>query len=836
MKKRHLTLAILAGLLSAGGGQTSVYAGHDENLQSYTIDNIVVEAEQTINQFGDTVTEQSYYRTGGDVKVITREEIEKRHYTDLTEAIKRIPGVTFQNPGYRGGEYGYQFYNNGVLINGDSRVIILIDGRRVDNLTSTRIGNDSTTGSKSTGVNIDQMLGIESVDKIEVIKGPGASVYGPDATGGVINIITRKGAVEHKGTLDLSTGTWHKHNYSLTLSGSLDDDPTFHYFGTVTRNMSGDTEYTDGETGRTGTLGGSRWKEDAVNIRLDKDLSDEQSIKLWYNYKAGRDGYPISTPRLKYWNQEDWERIIFAATVGRLKENASGQYELPFDRWAWYKDSDNKWKQRWEPTYLAGDTRNPGYANLFALDGAVYNSFSKFKNNDWELKWTFDKDNGMESFVRLYDQNHRYSNRDVFFWGYLAGTKYKGKAFDLAKEYRNTFPTGATQAQLKQWISDHLAPFPGGDPAKVQEWLEKTGGTAPEPDKWYEERNRGFQVQYARAIGKNDVIASLTYDKAKNYAKSIQKDGSVRESHTARDSVLAYVQDKIHITDNWDLTPALRYSYYSGYESSTTGDDVQGRGNASFITPALNTEYLFDDTLSMYFGWTKIYRPLRQGDYTSVDGVFKTPLKDERGDVWTLGLRKEFSQYTALAVHYDWTRMSNAIATLPIWNDADSEFQSTAVNAKEDKKSFNITFDHAFDKHFSMSASYTHMLDKWMAKPGWVLDPNWGYNGEDDINTQINRLRPQNHYALNLSYEKGKIYTGMLMNWYTGCSRTAFTDNQFLVLDWNFNYSFTPDLTGYITVNNLTNEAYQTSYNAWSGIGTAAMPGRSVMVGARYTF
>ena len=808
MKKRHLTLAVLAGLLSTGGGQTSVYAGHDENLQSYTIDNIVVEAEQTINQFGDTVTEQSYYRTGGDVKVITREEIEKRHYTDLTEAIKRIPGVTFQNPGYRGGEYGYQFYNNGVLINGDSRVVILIDGRRVDNLTSTRIGGNSKSGSKSTGVNIDQMLGIESVDKIEVIKGPGASVYGPDATGGVINIITRKGAVEHKGTLDLSTGTWHKHNYALTLSGSLDDDPTFHYFGTVTRAMSGDTEYVDGETGQTGTLGGSRWKEDAVNIRLDKDLGKEQSIKLWYNYKAGRDGYPISTPRLKYWNQDDWERIIFAAAVGQV---GGGNVLIPNSR-------------------LAGDAKNPGYANLFALDGSVYNSFSKFKHNDWELKWTFDKDNGMESFLRIYDQNHRYANRDYYRWGYWGGQAIN----NLAAAYQTDFPGGATQAQLKQWIRDHLAPFPGGDPAKVQEWLEKTGGTAKEPTSWREERNRGFQVQYARAIGKNDVIASLTYDKAKNYAKSIQSDGSIKESHIARDSVLAYVQDKIHITPNWDLTPALRYSYYSGYESSTVGAAVQGKGKASFITPALNTEFLFDDTLSMYFGWTKVYRPLRQGDYTSVDGVFKTPLKDERGDVWTLGLRKEFSQYTALAVHYDWTRMSNAIATLPIWDG--STFASTAVNAREDKKSFNITFDHAFDKNFSMSASYTHMQDKWMAKPGWVLDPNWGYQSGSDLNTQINRLRPQNHYALNLSYEKGKIYTGMLMNWYTGCSRTAFTDNQFLVLDWNFNYSFTPDLTGYITVNNLTNEAYQTSYNAWNGVGSSAMPGLSVMLGARYTF
>nr|WP_311194148.1 TonB-dependent receptor [Selenomonas noxia] len=823
MKRHQLAYAILIGLMSIGG-QSTVHAGHDENLQSYTIDNIIVEAERTINQFGDTMTEQSYYRTGGDVKVITREEIEKRHYMDLTEAIKRIPGVTFQNPGYRGGEYGYQFYNNGVLINGDSRVVILIDGRRVDNLTSTRIGGNSKSGSKSTGVNIDQMIGIESVDKIEVIKGPGASVYGPDATGGVINIITRKGAVEHKGTLDLSTGSWHKHNYSLTLSGSLDDDPTFHYFGTVTRNMSGDTEYVDGETGRTGTLGGSRWKEDAVNIRLDKDLSDEQSIKLWYNYKAGRDGYPISTPRLKYWNQDDWERIIFGAAVGQLDAGNVLQGAVDPD--------DGIWK----PKRLTGDARNPGYANLFALDGKVYNSFSKFKNNDWELKWTFDKDNGMESFVRLYDQNHRYSDRDVFYWGYLNGTAYKSNALPLANEYRNTFPTGATQAQLKQWIRDHLAPFPGGDPAKVQEWLEKTGGTAKEPTSWREERNRGFQVQYARAIGKNDVIASLTYDKAKNYAKSIQNDGSIRESHTSRNSVLAYVQDKIHITPNWDLTPALRYSHYSGYESSTSGAAVQGKGNATAITPALNTEFLFDDTLSMYFGWTKIYRPLRQGDYTLVDGVFKTPLKDERGDVWTLGVRKEFSQYTALAVHYDWTRMSNAIATLPILDSGTGTFKSTAVNAKEDKKSFNITFDHAFDKHFSMSASYTYMLDKWMAKPGWVLDPNWGYQSGSDLNTQINRLRPANHYALNLSYEKGKVYTGMLMNWYTGNSLSAFTDRQFLVLDWNFNYSFTPDLTGYITVNNLTNEAYQTSYNAWSGIGTAAMPGRSVMVGARYTF
>lgn len=152
----------------------------------YTLDAVVVEADKTKNKFGDTITEQSYYRTGGDVKVITREEIEKRHYTDLTEAIKRIPGVTFQNPGYRGGEYGYEFYNNGVSINGDTRVIVCVDGRRVDNAASTRVGGNSKKGTKSTGVNLNQVTNMENVDKIEVIKGPGASVYGADATGGVI--------------------------------------------------------------------------------------------------------------------------------------------------------------------------------------------------------------------------------------------------------------------------------------------------------------------------------------------------------------------------------------------------------------------------------------------------------------------------------------------------------------------------------------------------------------------------------------------------------------------------------------------------------------------------
>lgn len=803
MKKMQYTAA--AAMMMVMGLCATANAAFDENLNDYTLDTMVVEADAAKNKFGDTITEQSYYRTGGDVKVITREEIEKRHYTDLTEAIKRIPGVTFQNPGYRGGEYGYQFYNNGVSINGDTRVIILVDGRRVDNGASTRVGDNTKKGTKSTGVNLDQVTNMENVDKIEVIKGPGASVYGSDALGGVINIITRKGAADNKGSIDLATGSWDKHKYALSYSGSAGEDKSWHYFVSANRDMSGDTKYKDGSVGETGTLGGSNYKEDGVNIRVDKDFNDKQSLKVWYNFKQGRDGYPIATPNLKYWNEKDWKDIIFKAAVGQLDEN-----------------------NKLVGGPLSGDSRNPGYHNLYALDGAVYGSFSKFKNNDWDIQYTFDKDNGMESFVRVYDQNHRYAHRDKYRWG-IDSNK-------MTDAYKEAFPNGATDAQLQEWIDKNLAPFPGGDKDKIKEWLEKTGGAATEPTSWTEEKNRGVQLQVAKSVGVNDIIASVTYDKSKNFSKKIENNGSIKESHVTRKSLQAYLQDKIHISDKWDITPSIRYAKYSSFETTNDNGTSQGKGDTHLITPVINTQYMFDDTSSMYFGWTKVFRPLKEGDYNSVDGVFKTPLEDEEGDAWTLGVRKELSDKTSVAVHYDWTRMSNAIATLPIWDDKEGKLTSTAVNAKEDKQSFNITLDHQFDEHLTLSASYSHMKDEWKAKSGWVLDPSWGYNRPDDINTAINSLRPANHYSLNLSYENGKLYTGLLTNWYTGCSDYAFTDNDFLVLDWNINYQITDDITAYALVTNLTNEAYETSYNAWNGVGSAAMPGRCFMVGMKYTF
>lgn len=818
MRRREICAALLCALaVSCMGG--NIRAAYDENLHVYTLDAVVVEADKTKNKFGDTITEQSYYRTGGDVKVITRQEIDKRHYTDVTEAIKRIPGVTFQNPGYRGGEYGYQFYNNGVSINGDTRVIVLVDGRRVDNAASSRIDSYSSSGSKSTGVNLDQVTNMENVDKIEVIKGPGASVYGADATGGVINIITRKGGDKDVGNVDLATGSWNKHHYAISYSGAAGNDKSWHYFISANRDMSGDTKYKDAFTDTEGRLTGSRWKEDGVNFRIDKDFNERQSLKIWYNFRQGKDGYPIAVPNQKYMNPTDWANIISKATIGAFYLNGDADQKL-------LNLQDLKADQTYQlGRRLSGDAKNPGYHNLYSLDGN-YGSFSRFKNNDWDIVYTFNKENGMDSFIRFYDQRHRYSNRDKYQWyRYSRSTQAAIDAFKAA------YPSGANGDQIRQWVKDNLAPFTG-DKKALAEWIEATGGYATEPTSWHDENNRGLELQYAKSIGIHDIIADVTYDKSKNYARRITNTG-LQSSRVSRDTWLAYVQDKIHINDKWDLTPSIRYSRYKAFEKSSGQSD--GNSSAHAFTYALNSEYMFNDTLGMYMGVTKIYRPLRQGDYTEVDSVFNRPLHDEKGMAWTFGVHKDFGESTTLAVHYDYTRMSNAIATLPVLDPASGDFKSTPINAKEIKKSFNITLDHQFNPHVTLSASYSHMNDEWKSKDDWTLSPEYGYDS-DDINTGINSLRPKNHYALNLSYQNAKLYTGLLANWYTGCSRYAFSNNRFLVLDWNINYEVTPAFTVYGVVGNLTNEAYETSFNSWNGIGSSAMPGRYFMVGTKYKF
>ena len=310
MKKKQKKSAVLGILLS-----TVMYGGADVHAQevdaaepaeetaaavSYTTKDIDV-VETLKDPFGNVITEQSYYRTGGDVNVIDRDMIEKRHYEQLTDALRHVPGVLVRTPGFRGGEFQIANNHNVVSINGDDRVVVLVDGRRVDNSVSNIFGTYSDAETKA-NVDINQVINMNGVEQIEVIKGPGASIYGSDATGGVINIITRKGIDKTEGTLDISTGSWHRHNYKLSYAGSLDAN-RLKYFVGLSREMSGDSKYKDGLSGNTYTFVNTGYKDEAANIRIDYDFDKNHTLRFAHNHMQSDADYPMAAPDHKYYRK-----------------------------------------------------------------------------------------------------------------------------------------------------------------------------------------------------------------------------------------------------------------------------------------------------------------------------------------------------------------------------------------------------------------------------------------------------------------------------------------------------------------------------------------------------
>lgn len=116
-----------------------------------------------------------------------------------------------------------------------------------------------------------------------------------------------------------------------------------------------------------------------------------------------------------------------------------------------------------------------------------------------------------------------------------------------------------------------------------------------------------------------------------------------------------------------------------------------------------------------------------------------------------------------------------------------------------------------------------------------IFDPDLaGLKG--NVNSAINKLRPQNTYTGVLTYESDKWDASLLCNYYTGLNREAYTDNRFLVFDFSGNYKVNEVLSVFGTITNLTNESWENTYTPYLGLGAWPQPGRAFMLGAKYKF
>lgn len=223
-KKAALTAAVIAACNWSGYASAAPVSASEQNVQAK---DVVVTA---------TKTSEEIKQVPQAVEVITSDDIRRLGASDVLSALSLANNINLSRAGMTG---------NSVQIRGMStnHTLILIDGRR-------QAGEDA---SNTTNVYTLQRLNVNDIDRIEIVRGPSSSLYGSDAMGGVINVIT-KAPGKQGGKLGVVTGTRNTDTYfrfdtgkenrwSFSLDGSLDKIRPINRF---VHEVSGSGAVTDG--------------------------------------------------------------------------------------------------------------------------------------------------------------------------------------------------------------------------------------------------------------------------------------------------------------------------------------------------------------------------------------------------------------------------------------------------------------------------------------------------------------------------------------------------------------------------------------------------------------
>jgi outer membrane cobalamin receptor len=162
-------------------------------------------------------------RIANHISFLTKNEIQKRNLLNLGDALKSLSGLDFRTNGILG-------QNSTISLRGSSasQVLVLQDGKALNSLT---YGNFNLSD-----------FAVENIEKIEVVRGPLSSLYGANALGGVINIITRDN-IKNMISANLTFGDFNTKVYSLDFSPKLNDFSFL--FGVQRKSTDGDRKNSD---------------------------------------------------------------------------------------------------------------------------------------------------------------------------------------------------------------------------------------------------------------------------------------------------------------------------------------------------------------------------------------------------------------------------------------------------------------------------------------------------------------------------------------------------------------------------------------------------------------
>ncbi|MGM9541033.1 TonB-dependent receptor plug domain-containing protein [Anaerovibrio sp.] len=292
----QVAVALLAGTMA---GSTALAADNGPDSQVPENDSVdVYELEDTVVTAERMPTKKM--ETPANTAVITAKEIEDNHYQSVDEAIGHVNGVSIVR--MAGGLRSY------VRINGDDRVVIMVDGQKL---------NDDQGGFGRANVDMNMIPSMDNIQRIEVVKGGGSALYGSDAVGGVVNIIT-KNAVKNETKVDINTGSWGSHNYSISTQGKEKD---FSWFITGGLQKRGHFDYKF--NGNSPTMANSDYNNNSFSMKLKNRFSDSDSIAFSYAHRSVDDGQYVCNGLTSSPNSRLWENFNNYNLTWNFKEDTA---------------------------------------------------------------------------------------------------------------------------------------------------------------------------------------------------------------------------------------------------------------------------------------------------------------------------------------------------------------------------------------------------------------------------------------------------------------------------------------------------------------------------------
>lgn len=267
-KMKSLRNAVMLSMLATSVVWGGTAFANAADVQEFDLDTMVVTASRV---------ETARVDTPANVSVVTAEKIESRHYQNVAEALKDVPGASVIDTGVGA-------FEKKVVLNGDARVLVLVDGKRVN--------FDMGVSSGRASYDLNQLPDISTIERIEVVKGHGGALYGSEAVGGVVNIITKK--MDHNyGKVSMGFGSNQIRDAKATYT--IKEGKTG-VMVAASKYKQGYYKYKDAADSSTKRWGNNTsYENEKVSLKVAQELTDTTNLTFGYDFSKFH-GFSMSRP------------------------------------------------------------------------------------------------------------------------------------------------------------------------------------------------------------------------------------------------------------------------------------------------------------------------------------------------------------------------------------------------------------------------------------------------------------------------------------------------------------------------------------------------------------